>query len=266
MQNMTGDYTSSWRSHEIMDWCWTRRCVKSSSLDMFTISTEPIQIHWRSLPSRRCLPYKGIVTYLMIHPTTIFSYSKTAEDWCGILFKCNISSHIWLTEIIGMWGHYTEAFQYDETGNNQSWCIWQGTPIQDDSLVTSTSKVLITMEQCYTNNERKLLTYFFGAECFWPYVFGRHFIIESDYKSLEQISMKNLADASVHLQRMLLWLQDYDFTIKYHLGEEMVVAHTLLIYSTEDTLEIFLDISVNHIYIDAEKKWDYKIAIKNDPL
>ena len=78
--------------------------------------------------------------------------------------------------------------------------------------------------------------------------------------------MKNLADAPVRLQRMLLRLQDYDFTIKYHPGEEMVIADTLSRYSPEDTPEILLDISVNHVYIDAEKKRDYQLAIKDDPL
>ena len=58
-------------------------------------------------------------------------------------------------------------------------------------------------------------------------VFGRYFMIESDHKSLEQISMKNLTGAKVCLQRMLLRLQDYDFTIKYRPGEEMVIADTL---------------------------------------
>ena len=87
--------------------------------------------------------------------------------------------------------------------------------IQDDGPVAFASKVLTPTEQCYANNERKLLACVFGAEHFRTYVFGRHFTIESDHKSLEQISMKNLADAPVHLQRMLLRLQDYDFTIKY---------------------------------------------------
>ena len=66
--------------------------------------------------------------------------------------------------------------------------------------------------------------------------------------------MKNLADAPVCLQRMLLRLQDYDFTIKYRPGEEMAVADTLSRYSPEDTPEILLDISVNHVYINTEKK------------
>ena len=78
------------------------------------------------------------------------------------------------------------------------------TLIQDDGPVAFASKVLTPTEQCYANNERELLACIFGAERFQTYVFGRHFMIECDHKSLEQISMKNLADAPVCLQRMLL--------------------------------------------------------------
>ena len=74
--------------------------------------------------------------------------------------------------------------------------------IQDDGPVTFASKALTPTEQRYANNERELLACVFGAERFQTYVFGRHFTIESDHKSLEQISMKNLADAPVRLQRM----------------------------------------------------------------
>ena len=52
----------------------------------------------------------------------------------------------------------------------------------------------------------------------------------------------------------------------YGPGEEMVIADTLLRYSPEDTPEILLDISVNHVYIDAEEKQDYQLTIKDDPL
>ena len=46
----------------------------------------------------------------------------------------------------------------------------------------------------------------------------------------------------------------------------MIVADTLLRYSPEDTPEILLDISVNHVYINAVKKQDYQLTIKDDPL
>ena len=52
----------------------------------------------------------------------------------------------------------------------------------------------------------------------------------------------------------------------FHPGEEMVIADTLSRYLPEDTPEILLDISVNHVYINAEKKWDYQLTIKDDPL
>ena len=65
--------------------------------------------------------------------------------------------------------------------------------IQDDGPVTFASKVLTSIEQHYANNERQLLTCVFSAERFRTYVFGSHFTIESDHKSLVQISIKNLA-------------------------------------------------------------------------
>ena len=45
----------------------------------------------------------------------------------------------------------------------------------------------------------------------------------------------------------------------------MLVADTLPRYSPEDTSEILLDISVNHVYINPEKKKDYKLAIQDNP-
>ena len=46
----------------------------------------------------------------------------------------------------------------------------------------------------------------------------------------------------------------------------MVVANTLSRYSPEDISEILLDISVNHVYINTEKKRDNQLAILDDPL
>ena len=59
--------------------------------------------------------------------------------------------------------------------------------IQDDGPVTFTSKALTPTEQHYANNETELLACVFGVEDFWTYVFGRHFMIKNDHKSLEQI-------------------------------------------------------------------------------
>ena len=97
--------------------------------------------------------------------------------------------------------------------------------------------------------------------CFWV-----NFTVESDHKSLEQILLKDLADAPAHLQHMLLHLQDYDFTIKDRPATDVAVADTLSRYSPRDAPEIKLDVSLNHININAEKKLDYQAAVWDDPL
>ena len=280
-----------------------KKCeVKSNSVNFFSCVYNKYRAHpdppkvsaIKEMPApqnkRRAseLPWNGNIS-LTILPITIFSHSntqRTSEDQCWIQLEHYISSHIWQTQIIGSEDTTLRYFNTKKPVTIQVNASGQGlgaTLIQDDGPVAFTSKVLTPTEQCYANNERELLACIFGAERFWTYVFGRHFTIESDHKSLEQISMKNLAssmpsenvthlaDAPVCIQRcpVCLWLQDYDFTIKYHSREEMVIvviADTLLRYSIEDTPEILLDISVNHVYIDAEKKQDYQLAIKDDPL
>ena len=76
----------------------------------------------------------------------------------------------------------------------------------------------------------ELLSCVFGAGQFHTYVFGCAFTIKSDHKPLEQINIWNLADTPVYLQRMLLWLQSYDVTIKYWPGKEMLVVDALCHY------------------------------------
>ena len=273
MKNMTGDYTSSWKLQENIDWCWTRsvksRAILSSSMDVFMTSMEPTRsIEGQCHQGDACpkeqsgaseLPWNCSIP-LTIHPTTIFSHSNT-QSWNATyqvifdMLKSLVSEDTTL--------RYFNTKKPVTIQVNASSKGLGATLIQDDGPVAFASKALTPTEKCYANNERELLPCIFSAECFWTYVFGRHFIIKSDHKSPKQISMKNLADAPVCLQRMLLQLQDYDFTIKYHPGEEMVVADTL---SPKDTPEILLDISVNHVYIITEKKWDYQLAIKDDPL
>ena len=51
-------------------------------------------------------------------------------------------------------------------------------------------------------------------------------------KPLEQINIKNLADTPIHLQGMLLQLQNYDITIKYQPGKQMLTL-SLAMYPSE---------------------------------
>ena len=66
-----------------------------------------------------------------------------------------------------------------------------------DAQLPLLPKLLHLCEQYYANIECKPLTYVFGAEWFHTYVFGCAFTVESDYKPLEQINIKNLGDTPV---------------------------------------------------------------------
>ena len=122
------------------------------------------------------------------------------------------------------------------------------------------------VEQHYANIECKLLTCVFRVEQFYAYVFGLAFTIESDHKPLEQINIKNLAGTPVCLQRMLLLLQNYDVTIKYKPGKEMLVANVLSCYAPHKAPEIPLDITNNHVHITSFRKTEFQTLIQVDPL
>ena len=92
--------------------------------------------------------------------------------------------------------------------------------LQDGCPVAFACKVLTPTKQCYANMERELLACIFGAEWFCTHVFSHMFTIESNHKPLEQIMLRNLADAPACLQRMLLCLQDNNICIKYRPGRD----------------------------------------------
>lgn len=64
-------------------------------------------------------------------------------------------------------------------------------------------------------------------EKYHQFVYGRDIIIETDHKPLVTIVNKDLSKISARLQRMVLKLLKYNFTIKYVPGEKMFIADYL---------------------------------------
>ena len=129
------------RLKENMGWYWTKKCeVKSNSVKFFGCVYDKHGAHLdpskvsaiKEMPTPQRaseLPWNGNIS-LTIHSTTIFSHSntqRTSEDRCRIQLECYISSYIWQAQIIYMWGHNTEVLQHEETSDNASQCIQQGT-------------------------------------------------------------------------------------------------------------------------------------------
>ena len=67
--------------------------------------------------------------------------------------------------------------------------------IQDGQPIAFASKSLTDTETHYANIERELLAIVYGCEKFHTYLYSRTFIVETDHKPLEMISLKNLTAA-----------------------------------------------------------------------
>ena len=138
--------------------------------------------------------------------------------------------------------------------------------LQEGEPIAYASKSLTDTETRYTNIERELLAIVFTCQWFNTYVLGRPFTVESDHKPLEMIHQKSLASAPPRLQRMLLQLQQYDVTIKYKPGKEMLLTDALSRCPSRAYGEIKLDMRVN--YIAFSKAWIAKLkeTTREDPI
>ena len=85
--------------------------------------------------------------------------------------------------------------------------------------------------------------------CVWSAVHCK-----SDHKPLELMNLESLADASTHVQCMLLHLQGYKLTLNYCPGHKMLLPDALSLYAHEHSDEIKLNLSIHHMYVIPECK------------
>ena len=90
--------------------------------------------------------------------------------------------------------------------------------LQDKKPVAYASRSMTSAETRYAQIEKELLAVLFSLEKFHQYIYGTHVDIESDHKPLEIITRKLLCQAPPRLQRKLLRLQRYDYTLRYTSG------------------------------------------------
>lgn len=97
-----------------------------------------------------------------------------------------------------------------------------GRPVEFASLT------LTDTQQRYAQIEKEMLAIVFALERFHQYVFGKSDItVETDHKPLEALFLKSLDSVPARLQRMMLRVQRYDFSVVYKPGKYMYIADTL---------------------------------------
>ena len=144
--------------------------------------------------------------------------------------------------------------------------------LQENKIVSFASKSLNETEQRYSQIEKELYAIVFGCRHFHQYLYGRHFQVISDHKPLETILNRPINKSSPRLQRMLLHLQPYDFSITYRPGTEIPIPDTLsrLHLETEEPLlhreiEYYVHSVMKLLPISQEKLSELKQETLRDP-
>ncbi|KAK2706044.1 hypothetical protein QYM36_016158 [Artemia franciscana] len=85
--------------------------------------------------------------------------------------------------------------------------------IQNENIISFSSRSLNTTEQKYSQIEKKLYAIVFGICHFHQYLYDHSFVVVTDHKPLETLINRPMQKSSPRLQRMLLQIQPYDLTV-----------------------------------------------------
>ena len=176
----------------------------------------------------------------------VFNSAKCAiRQLCDLLWRCVLSQRI-LSRSGKDPRHFRDDISSDET---RATVIPRSSELSSDFCSSSQSPYWTTMGPP-KKGEQLCLGWELQCE-FHTYLYGRTFIIETDHRPLEMISLKNLIAVPARLQRMLLHLQQYDMIITYRPGKEMLLADVLSQIPSRTNTEIKFNLRVDAISISA---------------
>ena len=93
--------------------------------------------------------------------------------------------------------------------------------------VSCASRSLSAVEQRYSQLEREMLAVVFGLTKFRQYILGRRVTVFTDPKMLVSIVKKASDEVPIRVQRWLLALMPYDYSLVYAPGTTMVMTDAL---------------------------------------
>ena len=90
--------------------------------------------------------------------------------------------------------------------------------------IAYSSRSLTCAEKHYSQLEREMLSIVFSCSKFHQYIYGHEFEVFNDHLPLKSIFRKDLKNTTARLQRFLMRLQKYQFTMDYISGSKLIVA------------------------------------------
>ncbi|UYV61276.1 K02A2.6-like [Cordylochernes scorpioides] len=99
--------------------------------------------------------------------------------------------------------------------------------MQKEKPLSYASTSLTSPQKHYSQIEKELLALYFGCKRFHYFLYGRKFTAYTDHKPLVSLVKKNFDQMSPRLQRLSLYLLNYQFELKFIPGKSMIPADTL---------------------------------------
>ncbi|CAB4037346.1 Hypothetical predicted protein, partial [Paramuricea clavata] len=154
-----------------------------------------------------------------------------------------------------------------------------GVLLQNGKSVCFTSHTLDSTERNYAQIEKECLAIVTCMSKCHQYLYGKkNILVHTDHQPQETIFRKPLSKAPRRLQRMMLKLQQYHFSVQYKKGKEMYIADTLsraaltnptaMGTSEEERLkeEVSSDATLKSLYETVLIGWPDEISIDNGVL
>uniref|UniRef100_A0A3B5Q2E6 Reverse transcriptase RNase H-like domain-containing protein n=1 Tax=Xiphophorus maculatus TaxID=8083 RepID=A0A3B5Q2E6_XIPMA len=147
--------------------------------------------------------------------------------------------------------------------------------------VAYASRAMTKAECRYAQIEKECLGLAYGLERFHNYVYGLpSFVVETDHRPLVAIIKKHLNEMSPRIQRLMMKMQRYEFTLIYTPGKHLILADALSraptdisVSSTEEDIQCHVNLvstvlpvsdgKLQHIVEATAKDTELQLVIQN---
>ena len=150
----------------------------------------------------------------------------------------------------------TTVLQTDVSINGLGACL-----LQDEKPVYFASKALTEAQRGYVAIELESLAVAWAMEKFHHFLYGNHFLLESDQRPLVIILSRSLNRATPRLQRILIRTFPYNFNVHYLLGLKKP-ASRLLVQSRGTSR--FYQCCPSWVYTKLQAKSMQEVAVYNN--
>ena len=137
--------------------------------------------------------------------------------------------------------------------------------------VAYASRAMTVTERNYAQIEKEALAIVFGTNKFHDYLYGKEFVVETDNKPLQSIFAKSITKAPPRIQRFLLRLQRYNFTIEFIPGRHLYIADMVSRAYLQDVaesevpdIEYHVHAVISNLPISTSKFEEFKQRTLND--